>query len=151
MEHRWNETDREKPVPVPLCPPQIPHGPGIEPGMISTYSRNDTFFFTVGFYHRIRKELKQLNYYGGLAIIFVVLQLACKKCRRIMYFVCSLLRATLWHSRKCRTAPSHILQQVQRLLSACLQTDTTSRLEQHERITERILQLRTACVNENQS
>jgi hypothetical protein len=32
MEHRWNETDREKskysekkPVPVPLCPPQIPH------------------------------------------------------------------------------------------------------------------------------
>jgi hypothetical protein len=33
MEHRWNETDRgkpkysgEKPVPVPLCPPQIPHG-----------------------------------------------------------------------------------------------------------------------------
>jgi hypothetical protein len=31
MEHRWNETDRgkpkywgEKPVPVPLCPPQIP-------------------------------------------------------------------------------------------------------------------------------
>jgi hypothetical protein len=34
MEHRWNETDREepknsggKPVPVPLCPPQIPHGP----------------------------------------------------------------------------------------------------------------------------
>jgi hypothetical protein len=34
MEHRWNKTDRgkpkyseEKPVPVPLCPPQIPHGP----------------------------------------------------------------------------------------------------------------------------
>jgi hypothetical protein len=33
MEHRWNETDRgkpkysgEKPVPVPLCPPQILHG-----------------------------------------------------------------------------------------------------------------------------
>jgi hypothetical protein len=26
MEHRWNETDREKPVPVSLCPPQIPHG-----------------------------------------------------------------------------------------------------------------------------
>jgi hypothetical protein len=28
MEHRWNETDRGKPklVPVPLCPPQIPHG-----------------------------------------------------------------------------------------------------------------------------
>jgi hypothetical protein len=33
MQHRWNETDRgktevlgEKPVPVPLCPPQIPHG-----------------------------------------------------------------------------------------------------------------------------
>jgi hypothetical protein len=33
MEHRWNEIDRgkpkylgEKPVPVPLCPPQIPHG-----------------------------------------------------------------------------------------------------------------------------
>jgi hypothetical protein len=33
MEHRRNETDRgkpkysgEKPVPVPLCPPQIPHG-----------------------------------------------------------------------------------------------------------------------------
>jgi hypothetical protein len=32
-EPRWNETDRgkpkysgEKPVPVPLCPPQIPHG-----------------------------------------------------------------------------------------------------------------------------
>jgi hypothetical protein len=32
MEHRWNESDRrkpkyvlgEKPVPVPLCPPQIP-------------------------------------------------------------------------------------------------------------------------------
>jgi hypothetical protein len=31
MEHRWNETDRgkpknsgQKPVPVPLCPPQIP-------------------------------------------------------------------------------------------------------------------------------
>jgi hypothetical protein len=22
----------EKPVTVPLCPPQIPHGPGIEPG-----------------------------------------------------------------------------------------------------------------------
>jgi hypothetical protein len=41
MEHRWNEIDggktevlEEKPVPVPLCPPQIPHGltPGIEPG-----------------------------------------------------------------------------------------------------------------------
>jgi hypothetical protein len=34
MEHRWNEIDRGKPkysgeipVPVPLCPPQIPHGP----------------------------------------------------------------------------------------------------------------------------
>jgi hypothetical protein len=47
MEHRWNDIDRgnpngapvewhwqgkpdvlgEKPVPVPLCPPQIPHGP----------------------------------------------------------------------------------------------------------------------------
>jgi hypothetical protein len=33
MEHRWNEIDRgkpkysgEKPVPAPLCPPQIPHG-----------------------------------------------------------------------------------------------------------------------------
>jgi hypothetical protein len=33
MEHRWNESDRGKPkylgkksVPVPLCPPQIPHG-----------------------------------------------------------------------------------------------------------------------------
>jgi hypothetical protein len=33
MEHQWNETDRgkpeergEKPVPVPLCQPQIPHG-----------------------------------------------------------------------------------------------------------------------------
>jgi hypothetical protein len=33
MEHMWNETDRgkpkysgQKPVPVPLCPPQIPHG-----------------------------------------------------------------------------------------------------------------------------
>jgi hypothetical protein len=33
MEHRWNVTDRgkpkysgEKPVPVPLCPPQIPYG-----------------------------------------------------------------------------------------------------------------------------
>jgi hypothetical protein len=33
MEHRWNETDRVKPkysggkpVPVPLCPPQIPRG-----------------------------------------------------------------------------------------------------------------------------
>jgi hypothetical protein len=33
MEHRWNEIDRgkpkylgEKPVPMPLCPPQIPHG-----------------------------------------------------------------------------------------------------------------------------
>jgi hypothetical protein len=33
MEHRWNEIDRgnpkylgEKRVPVPLCPPQIPHG-----------------------------------------------------------------------------------------------------------------------------
>jgi hypothetical protein len=33
MEQRWNDTDRgkteglgEKPVPVPLCPPQIPHG-----------------------------------------------------------------------------------------------------------------------------
>jgi hypothetical protein len=33
MEHRWNEIDRgktevlgEKPVPVPICPPQIPHG-----------------------------------------------------------------------------------------------------------------------------
>jgi hypothetical protein len=32
MEHRWNEIDQgktdvfvEKPVPVPLCPPQIPH------------------------------------------------------------------------------------------------------------------------------
>jgi hypothetical protein len=32
MEHRWNEIDRgkpkysgEKPVPVPLCPPQNPH------------------------------------------------------------------------------------------------------------------------------
>jgi hypothetical protein len=31
VEHRWNEIDREtevlgkKPVPVPLCPPQIPH------------------------------------------------------------------------------------------------------------------------------
>jgi hypothetical protein len=34
MDHRWNEIDRgkpkysgEKPVPVPFCPPQIPHGP----------------------------------------------------------------------------------------------------------------------------
>jgi hypothetical protein len=33
MEHWWNEIDRgkpkysgKKPVPVPLCPPQIPHG-----------------------------------------------------------------------------------------------------------------------------
>jgi hypothetical protein len=33
MEHRWNEIDMgkpkyagEKPVPMPLCPPQIPHG-----------------------------------------------------------------------------------------------------------------------------
>jgi hypothetical protein len=32
MEHRWSETEGEtevlgeKPVPVPLCPPQIPHG-----------------------------------------------------------------------------------------------------------------------------
>jgi hypothetical protein len=26
MEHRWNEIDRRKPVPVPLCPRQIPHG-----------------------------------------------------------------------------------------------------------------------------
>jgi hypothetical protein len=26
MEHRWNEIDRGKPVLVPLCPPQIPHG-----------------------------------------------------------------------------------------------------------------------------
>jgi hypothetical protein len=33
MEHRWNEMDREKaqvleekPVPMPLCPPEIPHG-----------------------------------------------------------------------------------------------------------------------------
>jgi hypothetical protein len=33
MEHRWNEIDTEKtevlgqkPVPVPLCPPKIPHG-----------------------------------------------------------------------------------------------------------------------------
>jgi hypothetical protein len=33
MEHRWNEIDREKPknsgekpVPVPLCSPQIPYG-----------------------------------------------------------------------------------------------------------------------------
>jgi hypothetical protein len=33
MEHHWNEIDRgktevlgEEPVPVPLCPPQIPHG-----------------------------------------------------------------------------------------------------------------------------
>jgi hypothetical protein len=25
----------EKPVPVPLCPPQIPHGLGIEPGLRS--------------------------------------------------------------------------------------------------------------------
>jgi hypothetical protein len=42
MEHRWNEIDRgkteilgEKPVPVPLCPPQIPHGPtpGSNPGL----------------------------------------------------------------------------------------------------------------------
>jgi hypothetical protein len=22
----WNDIDRGKPVPVPLCPPQIPHG-----------------------------------------------------------------------------------------------------------------------------
>jgi hypothetical protein len=42
MEHRWNETDRgkpkysgDKPIPVPLCPPQIPHGliPGSNPGL----------------------------------------------------------------------------------------------------------------------
>jgi hypothetical protein len=33
MEHRWNEIDKQtrstrgkKPVPVPLCPPQIPRG-----------------------------------------------------------------------------------------------------------------------------
>jgi hypothetical protein len=29
MEHRWNENQRtrgKKPVPMPLCPPQIPHG-----------------------------------------------------------------------------------------------------------------------------
>jgi hypothetical protein len=40
MENRWNEIDRgkrknsgKKPVPVPLCPPQIPHGlTGIESG-----------------------------------------------------------------------------------------------------------------------
>jgi hypothetical protein len=45
MEHRWNETDRgklkysgEKPVPVPLCPPQIPHG----------LTRDQTRAFAVG-------------------------------------------------------------------------------------------------------
>jgi hypothetical protein len=34
MQHQWNETDKgkpkysgKKPVPVPLCPPQIPRGP----------------------------------------------------------------------------------------------------------------------------
>jgi hypothetical protein len=39
MEHQWNDTDgkakvlRLKPVPVLICPPQIPHGPpGIKPG-----------------------------------------------------------------------------------------------------------------------
>jgi hypothetical protein len=37
MEHRWNEIDRgktevlgENPIPVPLCPPQIPHGPTLD-------------------------------------------------------------------------------------------------------------------------
>jgi hypothetical protein len=42
MEHRWNEIDRgkpknsgKKPVPVPFCPRQIPHGltPGSNPGL----------------------------------------------------------------------------------------------------------------------
>jgi hypothetical protein len=36
MEHRWNEIEvlGEKPVPVPLRPPQIPHGhPGSNPGL----------------------------------------------------------------------------------------------------------------------
>jgi hypothetical protein len=35
MEHRWNEIDRGKPIPMPLCPPQIPHGltPGSNPGL----------------------------------------------------------------------------------------------------------------------
>jgi hypothetical protein len=42
MEHQWNKIDRgkpryseEKPVPVSLCPPQIPHGliPGSNPGL----------------------------------------------------------------------------------------------------------------------
>jgi hypothetical protein len=33
IDHQWNESDKgkpkyseEKPVPVPLCPPKIPHG-----------------------------------------------------------------------------------------------------------------------------
>jgi hypothetical protein len=38
MEQWWNDTDRkktkyvlkEKPVPVPLCPPKIPHGLALE-------------------------------------------------------------------------------------------------------------------------
>jgi hypothetical protein len=42
IEHRWNEIDsgkskfsEKKPVPVPLCPPQIPHGPPVN--VINSY------------------------------------------------------------------------------------------------------------------
>jgi hypothetical protein len=35
MEQQWNKIDRGKPVPVPLCPPQISHGLdlGSNPGL----------------------------------------------------------------------------------------------------------------------
>jgi hypothetical protein len=31
MQHWWNDTDREKLVPLPLCPPAIPHNPSRPP------------------------------------------------------------------------------------------------------------------------
>jgi hypothetical protein len=30
---RGNRSTRTKPTPMPLCPPQIPHGLGLEPGL----------------------------------------------------------------------------------------------------------------------
>jgi hypothetical protein len=75
MEHRWNETDRgkpknsgKKPVPVPLCPPQIPHGltPGSNPGLrggrsaanrLSIGTAHSCSIYKINFVCQIAREL----------------------------------------------------------------------------------------------
>jgi hypothetical protein len=41
-EPRWNDTDREKPVPVPLRPPQIPHELTQNPGLCGERLANNS-------------------------------------------------------------------------------------------------------------